>query len=82
MPAWIRGLEAAARDGDTFQVRREAHRLLGLCRQIGAERMAALCAALELVGDDTPSAELISDVTRLQSEFERAHRELDDRHLG
>jgi signal transduction histidine kinase/CheY-like chemotaxis protein/HPt (histidine-containing phosphotransfer) domain-containing protein len=82
MPAWIRALEAAARDGDTFLVRREAHRLLGLCRQIGAERMAALCASLELVGDDTPSAEVISDVTRLQSEFERAHRELDDRHLG
>jgi signal transduction histidine kinase/CheY-like chemotaxis protein/HPt (histidine-containing phosphotransfer) domain-containing protein len=82
MPAWIRGLEAAARDGNVYQVRRDAHRLLGLCRQIGAERMAALCASLELVSDDGSTDELISEVTRLQSEFERAYRALDDRHLG
>ena len=81
MPAWIRDLEEAARNGDTFQLRREAHRLLGLCRQIGAERMAALCAALELIEDDVPSAELVGEVARLQSEFEAAYRELDDRHL-
>jgi len=82
MPGWIRQLEAAAREHDAFQVRREAHRLLGLCRQIGAERMAKLCAQLECIHDDVPRTEIVADVTRLQTEFEAAYRALDDRHLG
>ena len=83
MPAWLRDLEEAARDNDTCQVRRQAHRLLGLCRQIGAERMAALCARLEQLRDEAEeSALLLEDVSRLQSEFEAAYRALDDRHLG
>jgi len=82
MPAWIRDLEAAARDNDNYQVRRQAHRLLGLCRQIGAERMAALCVRLEHVDDAAAEDLLLAEVARLQQEFEAAHRELDDRHLS
>ncbi len=82
MPAWLRDLEKAARDNDAYQVRRQAHRLLGLCQQIGAERMAALCARLEQLKDQAEESELLEGVSRLQVEFEAAYRALDDRHLG
>jgi signal transduction histidine kinase/CheY-like chemotaxis protein len=82
MPAWLRSLESAARDNDTREVRRQAHRLLGLCRQIGAERMAALCARLEKLDEAAEERELLDEVSRLQVEFEAAYRALDDRHLG
>jgi len=82
MPAWLRDLEQAARHNDAYQVRRQAHRLLGLCRQIGAERMAALCARLEQLRDEAEESELLEEISRLQSEFEAAYRALDDRHLS
>ena len=87
MPGWIRQLEAAARDNDSARVRRQAHRLLGLCRQIGADRMAAMCDRLEnmdleQLGDDEAGTRMESEVARLQREFETVYRELDDRHLG
>ena len=82
MPAWLRDLEEAARGSNTREVRRQAHRLLGLCRQIGAERMAALCARLEKLKDEAEEQELLQQVSRLQHEFEAAYRALDDRHLG
>jgi signal transduction histidine kinase/CheY-like chemotaxis protein/HPt (histidine-containing phosphotransfer) domain-containing protein len=82
MPAWLRDLEDAARGSDTREVRRQAHRLLGLCRQIGAERMAALCARLEQQENEAGDGELLEEVSRLQLEFEAAYRALDDRHLG
>ena len=82
MPAWLRELEASVRDNDTREVRRLAHRLLGLCRQIGAERMATLCNRLEMIEDEAAEGLLLAEVTQLQHEFEAAYRELDDRHLG
>ena len=82
MPAWIRDLEAAAREHDSLEVRRQAHRLLCLCRQIGAGRMAALCARLEHAQDKVAEGQLLQEVAQLQVEFEAAYRELDDRHLG
>jgi CheY-like chemotaxis protein/HPt (histidine-containing phosphotransfer) domain-containing protein len=82
MPEWIRQLEAAASDSDTEQVRRQAHRLLGLCRQIGAQRMAALCDRLEQIDDHVPGETVASEIALLQREFEAAHRELDNRHLS
>ena len=82
MPGWIRQLETAARDHDSERVRRQAHRLLGLCRQIGAERMAALCEGLENMNEDEAAEMMESEVARLQSEFETVYRELDDRHLS
>jgi len=82
MPGWIRQLEAAARDHDSERVRRQAHRLLGLCRQIGAERMAVLCDRLEHLGEEAAVETMESEVARLQREFETVYRELDDRHLS
>jgi two-component system sensor histidine kinase/response regulator len=82
MPGWIRQLEAAAQDHDSERVRHQAHRLLGLCRQIGAERMAALCSRLEHMDDEASDTELVAEVARLQGEFEAAYRELDNRHLS
>jgi CheY-like chemotaxis protein/HPt (histidine-containing phosphotransfer) domain-containing protein len=82
MPGWLRELEAAAREHDNHEIRRQAHRLLGLCRQIGAERMAALCTRLEHVDDEVAEELLLQEVSQLQVEFEAAYRELDDRHLG
>ena len=82
MPGWIRQLEAAAEDHDSDRVRRQAHRLLGLCRQIGAERMAALCDRLENMDDEQAAEMMVSEVELLQREFETVYRELDDRHLG
>jgi signal transduction histidine kinase/CheY-like chemotaxis protein/HPt (histidine-containing phosphotransfer) domain-containing protein len=82
MPAWLRDLESAAREHDNYEVRRQAHRLLGLCRQIGAERMAALCVKLEHMEDEAGEELLLHEVSQLQVEFEAAYRELDDRHLG
>ena len=81
-PAWIRQLEAAARDNDLAGVRRQAHRLLGLCRQIGAERMAAQCESLERIDAQASDNVMVSEVTQLQSEFQAAYRELDNRHLS
>jgi HPt (histidine-containing phosphotransfer) domain-containing protein len=82
MPGWIRQLEAAAGERDVEGVRRQAHRLLGLCRQIGAERMAALCDRLERISDAEADEVMVSKVALLQREFEAAYRELDNRHLG
>jgi len=82
MPGWIRQLEAAAGERDVEAVRRQAHRLLGLCRQIGAERMAALCDRLERISDAEADEVMVSKVALLQREFEAAYRELDNRHLG
>jgi HPt (histidine-containing phosphotransfer) domain-containing protein len=82
MPGWIRQLEEAARNDDAERVRRQAHRLLGLCRQLGAERMAAHCDRLERMGDGQAGESMMSEVTLLQREFETVYRELDDRHLG
>ena len=81
-PAWIRQLETAARDNDLPAIRRQAHRLLGLCRQIGAERMAAQCDRLERIDAQASSNAMVAEVARLQSEFQAAYRKLDNRHLS
>ncbi len=81
-PEWIRQLETAARENDLPSVRRQAHRLLGLCRQIGAERMALQCDRLERVDAQASDSEMVTEVALLQREFEAAYRELDNRHLS
>jgi len=81
-PEWIRQLETAARENDFPSVRRQAHRLLGLCRQIGAERMASQCERLEGVDVHASDSEMVTQVALLQREFEAAYRELDNRHLS
>jgi CheY-like chemotaxis protein/HPt (histidine-containing phosphotransfer) domain-containing protein len=82
MPGWIRELEAAVEQNDWGSVRRQAHRLLGLCSQIGAERMAALCARLEAIDDETSEHQLLAEMASLRQEFDATNRELDNRHLS
>jgi len=81
-PEWIRQLETAARENDLPSIRRQAHRLLGLCRQIGADRMALQCDRLERVDAQASDSEMVTEVELLQREFEAAYRELDNRHLS
>ena len=69
-------------DGNLFAELADQFRLLGLCQQIGADRMAALCVRLEQMGDEDADEAMVSEVALLQREFEAAHRELDDRHLS
>jgi signal transduction histidine kinase/CheY-like chemotaxis protein/HPt (histidine-containing phosphotransfer) domain-containing protein len=82
MPGWIRELESAAMEHDSKEVRRQAHRLLGLCRQMGAERMATLCSRIEELKDEAVEDSVLEQISRLQAEYEAAFRELDDRHMG
>jgi signal transduction histidine kinase/CheY-like chemotaxis protein len=82
MPEWIRELERASNDEDLSAMQRQAHRLLGLCQQIGAVRMAEVCRRLELAEYESADDELKQDLLMLQREFEVAHGELDNRHLN
>jgi len=81
MPDWLDELQAAASAGDMERVRRLAHKLLGLCRQIGATRMAGICDALEADNGDYEPDLLRREVDTLRREFLRASRELTERHL-
>jgi signal transduction histidine kinase/DNA-binding NarL/FixJ family response regulator len=81
MPGWIGNLKKATEEQDLVAVRHEAHKLRGLCQQIGAMRMADVCRRMESSEDALPCGQLEQDIATLQREFESAHRELDDRHL-
>jgi len=81
MPGWIRNLQCAIEANDLTAVRHQAHKLRGLCQQIGAERMAEVCRHLESTDDELSESLLEQDISNLRREFEAAHRELDNRHL-
>jgi HPt (histidine-containing phosphotransfer) domain-containing protein len=81
MPGWLRELEHAAEQGDLVKLRRQAHKLLGLCRQIGAERMAEVLSTLEWADNIFEDDRAVGEVARLQTEFSAAYRVLDNRHL-
>jgi len=81
MPGWLGELRSVAEQGDTELAKRQAHKLLGLCRQIGAQRMAQVCSDLESVeADDRPNS-LLCGVDLLHDEFDVAQKELQDKHL-
>jgi signal transduction histidine kinase/CheY-like chemotaxis protein/HPt (histidine-containing phosphotransfer) domain-containing protein len=81
MPAWLKEIRSAASRGDAETVRWKAHKLLGLCRQIGAKRMARVCD--ELASTDTTSeiSDMLREVELLHKEFDSTHRALHDQHL-
>jgi len=81
MPAWLNEIKSAASHGDAETVRRQAHKLLGLCRQIGAERMARVCDDLESIDTDSADSDMLRDVELLYKEFDTAHQELQDQNL-
>jgi CheY-like chemotaxis protein len=76
MPVWLEEIKSSAAHGDAESVRRHAHKLLGLCRQIGAERMVCVCDELESTDSDLDTELLLREVELLQTEFDSAHREL------
>jgi len=81
MPAWLQEIESVASQGNVKTVRRQAHKLLGLCRQIGAERMALVCNELESFDTASEVPDMLRAVDRLHEEFSAVDRELNDRHL-
>ena len=87
MAGWCSEIESAAQSGDTRSVDRLSHRLLGICMQLGALRMASLCE--RLAGSGSDGADKMSRVPvltgALRQEFKnfqaeiqiKAHRHLE-----
>ena len=73
MPEWLSQLRVDAKQGDDEGVRRNAHKLLGVCRQIGAQRMAQLCSELQ---QSSGVDHFIEKIENLDREFAAAQREL------
>jgi len=82
MPVWLNEIRSAASHGDAKTVRRLAHKLLGLCRQIGAQRIARVCDELESIGATSENSDMLREVELLYKEFDFAHQELQDRFLS
>ena len=55
--------------------------LLGLCRQMGAKRMAEVCGELETPESQARPEDILEKVDVLNVEFEAAQRELSGKHL-
>jgi len=81
MPSWLSEIKFAAARGDIKSVRRQAHKLRGMCRQIGAERMASVCNDLESTGSASQPAEVLDGVENLRREFDSMYRELRNHYL-
>jgi signal transduction histidine kinase/DNA-binding response OmpR family regulator len=79
MPGWLDELRSAIEQGDARLTKRQAHKLLGLCRQIGAQRMAQVCSDLELAEWGDGNDDFIVRVDRLKIEFDVAQKELQSR---
>jgi len=77
MPNRLVELRTMARHGDTVTIRREAHKLRGLCRQVGAHSLAGLCAQIEALDASPGSANLLRAVDKLCQEYARVKHELD-----
>jgi signal transduction histidine kinase/CheY-like chemotaxis protein/HPt (histidine-containing phosphotransfer) domain-containing protein len=81
MPSWLEEIRSAAVHGNAESVRRQAHKLLGLCRQIGAERMARVCDELESMDSKSDTDWMLCEVELLHTEYDSAHRELRENYL-
>ena len=68
----LSNLKVAAREGDATSVERIAHTLKGGSGNMGATRMAAVCAELEDAGASGDLASVPALIERLEAEFERA----------
>ena len=79
MPESLMELSRTAEDGDVAAVKLQAHKLLGLCRQIGAQRMAVVCGELDAAKLGTQASVLMECVTMLGSEFDVAREELEEK---
>ncbi len=68
-PAKLAALRSAAAKGDAKRLEREAHSFLGSCTNLGARRMAALCARLEQEGRMGSSNGALAVVAALESDL-------------
>lgn len=78
MPSRLEDFRGIAREGSEATIQRETHKLLGLCRQVGAQSMASICRQIEALEPEPGSAELLSRVDQLCREYDRLKKELDD----
>ncbi len=79
MPDWLAELRSAAGLGDENLTKRQAHKLLGVCRQIGAQRMAQVCSDLESAEWGDEHDNFLISIDRLGVEFDVAQKELQRR---
>ena len=78
-PDSLTELNRTAVDGDVAAVKQQAHKLLGLCRQIGAQRMAVVCSELDSADEGMPAKAMLDYLTLLSSEFDTARKELNEK---
>ena len=78
MPVGMEELETAAHRGDLERLRRLAHKLLGTCRQLGAQRLAGACADLQSADTATERTDIDLKVITLHQEFEVTRSKLQD----
>ena len=81
LPVWIEELRSSTASGDMAGVARQAHKLLGLCRQIGAQRMARVCSELERLEAGMGEQRFVDCINRLQLESDQAVNELNEKYL-
>ncbi|WP_404382643.1 response regulator [Knoellia locipacati] len=73
VPGLLQGMRAALRQDDTTSMGELAHRLRGGAGNLGADRVALACSALEqVVPGDTPAADLTAALARLEDEVRLA----------
>jgi HPt (histidine-containing phosphotransfer) domain-containing protein len=65
--------------GDVAAVKQQAHKLLGLCRQIGAQRMAVVCSELDSADEGMRANAMLDYLVLLSSEFDAARKELNEK---
>ena len=78
-PECLSELNRTAVGGDVAAVKQQAHKLLGLCRQIGAQRMAVVCSELDSAEDGMRTKAMLDHLTVLSSEFDVARKELNEK---
>jgi HPt (histidine-containing phosphotransfer) domain-containing protein len=75
-PAQLVALQEAVAQGDAGRVEEVAHGLKGSSAQLGATRMASVCAALQEAAGAHDLSEVAAQVAELQSEFVRVRAAL------
>jgi PAS domain S-box-containing protein len=77
VPNQLETLRQALEAGDISSARRVAHTLKGSCGNMGAKRMATICAELQDVGDSSDLTLAATLVKHLQAEFVRVRHALE-----
>ncbi len=73
----LAALREALKEGDAHSVERTAHALKGSSGNMGAARMAAICAELQDVGVSGSLAHALDLLGQLEEEFERVRPALE-----